>query len=77
MFGFYRIINLVPALRVIISEESLIPKNNQNKVPFLFKTLKLLLFVKKNNFFISWYINTNYSCHFTILAFVYAWDSHI
>ena len=48
MFGFYRIINLVPALRVIISEESLIPKNNQNKFPFLFKTLKLLLFVKKN-----------------------------
>ena len=48
MFGFYRIINLVPALRAIISEESLIPKNNQNKVPFLFKTLKLLLFVKKN-----------------------------
>ena len=48
MFGFYRIINLVPALRAIISEESLIPKNNQNKFPFLFKTLKLLLFVKKN-----------------------------
>ena len=48
MFGFYRIINLVPALRAIISEESLIPKNNQNKIPFLFKTLKLLLFVKKN-----------------------------
>ena len=48
MFGFYRIINLVPALRAIISEESLIPKNNQNKVPFLFKTLKFLLFVKKN-----------------------------
>ena len=48
MFGFYRIINLVPALRAIISEESLIPKNNQNKVPFLFKALKLLLFVKKN-----------------------------
>ena len=48
MFGFYRIINLVPALRAIISEESLIPKNNQNKVPFLLKTLKLLLFVKKN-----------------------------
>ena len=48
MFGFYRIIDLVPALRAIISEESLIPKNNQNKVPFLFKTLKLLLFVKKN-----------------------------
>jgi len=48
MLGFYRIINLVPALRAIISEESLIPKNNQNKVPFLFKTLKLLLFVKKN-----------------------------
>ena len=48
MFGFYRIINRVPALRVIISEESLIPKNNQNKFPFLFKTLKLLLFVKKN-----------------------------
>ena len=48
MFGFYRIINLVPALRAIISEESLIPKNNQNKLPFLFKTLKLLLFVKKN-----------------------------
>ena len=48
MFGFYRIINLVPALRAILSEESLIPKNNQNKVPFLFKTLKLLLFVKKN-----------------------------
>ena len=48
MFGLYRIINLVPALRAIISEESLIPKNNQNKVPFLFKTLKILLFVKKN-----------------------------
>ena len=48
MLGFYRVINLVPALRAIISEESLIPKNNQNKVPFLFKTLKLLLFVKKN-----------------------------
>jgi len=48
MIGFYRIINLVPALRAIISEESLIPKNNQNKFPFLFKTLKLLLFVKKN-----------------------------
>ena len=48
MLGFYRIINLVPALRAIISEESLIPKNNQNKVPFLFKTLKILLFVKKN-----------------------------
>ena len=48
MFGFYRIINLVPAIRAIISEESLIPKNNQNKIPFLFKTLKLLLFVKKN-----------------------------
>ena len=48
MFGFYRIINLVPALRAIISEESLIPKNNKNKFPFLFKTLKLLLFVKKN-----------------------------
>ena len=48
MLGFYRIINLVPALRAIISEESLIPKNNQNKVPFLFKTLKLLFFVKKN-----------------------------
>ena len=48
MFGFYRIINLVPALRAIISEESLIPKNNQKKFPFLFKTLKLLLFVKKN-----------------------------
>ena len=48
MFGFYRIINLVPALRAILSEESLIPRNNQNKVPFLFKTLKLLLFVKKN-----------------------------
>ena len=48
MFGFYRIINLVPALRAIISEESLIPKNNQNKFPFLFKTLKLLLFAKKN-----------------------------
>ena len=48
MLRFYRIINLVPALRAIISEESLIPKNNQNKVPFLFKTLKLLLFVKKN-----------------------------
>ena len=48
MFGFYRIINLVPAIRAIISEESLIPKNNQNKVPFLLKTLKLLLFVKKN-----------------------------
>ncbi len=48
MFRFYRIINLVPALRAIISEESLIPKNNQNKFPFLFKTLKLLLFVKKN-----------------------------
>ena len=48
MFGFYRIINLVPALRAILSEESLIPRNNQNKVPFLFKTLKLLLFAKKN-----------------------------
>ena len=48
MLEFYRIINLVPALRAIISEESLIPKNNQNKIPFLFKTLKLLLFVKKN-----------------------------
>jgi len=48
MLEFYRIINLVPALRAIISEESLIPKNNQNKFPFLFKTLKLLLFVKKN-----------------------------
>ena len=48
MLGFYRIINLVPALRAIISEESLIPKNNQNKIPFLFKTLKLLLFAKKN-----------------------------
>ena len=48
MLGFYRIINLVPALRAIISEESLIPKNNQNKVPFFFKTLKILLFVKKN-----------------------------
>ena len=47
MLGFYRVINLVPALRAIISEESLIPKNNQNKVPFLFKALKLLLFVKK------------------------------
>ena len=29
MFGFYRIINLVPAIRAIISEESLIPKKNQ------------------------------------------------
>ena len=48
MLGFYRIINLVPALRAIISEESLIPKNNQNKVPFLFKILRLLLFAKKN-----------------------------
>ena len=48
MIGFYRIINLVPALRAIISEESLIPKNNQNKVPFLFKILRLLLFAKKN-----------------------------
>ena len=48
MLGFYRIINIVPALRAILSEESLIPRNNQNKVPFLFKTLKLLLFVKKN-----------------------------
>ncbi len=48
MLGFYRIINLVPALRAIISEESLIPKNNQNKIPFFFKTLKILLFAKKN-----------------------------
>ena len=48
MLGFYRIINLVPALRAIISEESLTPKNNQNKVPFLFKILRLLLFAKKN-----------------------------
>ena len=48
MIRFYRIINLVPALRAIISEESLIPKNNQNKVPFIFKTLRLILFVKKN-----------------------------
>ena len=43
MFGFYRIINLVPALRAINSEESLIPKNNQNKFPFLFKTLNLYI----------------------------------
>ena len=33
---------------------------------------KLNITKRKNNFFISWYINTNYSCHFIILAFAYA-----
>ena len=48
MIKFYRIINLIPALRAIIAEESLIPKNSQNKIPFFFKILKLILFVKHN-----------------------------
>ena len=47
MFGFYRIINLVPALRAIISEESLIPKNNQNKVPFFIQNSKAFIICKK------------------------------
>ena len=48
MIKFYKIINLIPALRAIIAEESLIPKNSQNKLPLFFKILKLILFVKHN-----------------------------
>ena len=43
----YKIINLIPAIRAIIAEESLLPKID-NKTPLLFKILKFVLLVRKN-----------------------------
>ena len=34
MLGFFKIINLIPAIRALIAEESLLPKNSHNKIPF-------------------------------------------
>ena len=48
MLGFFKIINLIPAIRALIAEESLLPKNNHNKIPFALKFLKYILFVKHN-----------------------------
>ena len=48
MLGFFKIINLIPAIRALIAEESLLPKNSHNKVPFALKFLKYILFVKHN-----------------------------
>ena len=44
----YKIINLIPAIRAIIAEESLLPKID-NETPLIFKILKFVLLVKKNN----------------------------
>ena len=48
MLDFFKIINLIPAIRALIAEESLLPKNSHNKVPFALKFLKYILFVKHN-----------------------------
>ena len=48
MLGFFQIINLIPAIRALIAEESLLPKNRHNKIPFALKFLKYILFVKHN-----------------------------
>ena len=48
MLGFLKIINLIPAIRALIAEESLLPKNSQNKIPFALQALKYILFVKHN-----------------------------
>ena len=48
MLGFFKIINLIPAIRALIAEESLLPKNRHNKIPFALKFLKYILFVKHN-----------------------------
>ena len=48
MINFFRVINLIPAIRAIIAEETLLPKNNKNKFPFMIKILKYILFVKDN-----------------------------
>ena len=43
----FKIINLIPAIRAIIAEESLIPKID-NKTPLIFKIIKFVLLVRKN-----------------------------
>ena len=48
MLGFFKIINLIPAIRALIAEESLLPKISHNKIPFALKFLKYILFVKHN-----------------------------
>ena len=48
MLDFFKIINLIPAIRALIAEESLLPKNRHNKIPFALKFLKYILFVKHN-----------------------------
>ena len=42
----YKIINLIPAIRAIIAEESLLPKID-NETPLIFKILKFVFLVKK------------------------------
>ena len=44
----YKIINLIPAIRAIIAEESLLPKID-NKTPFILRIIKFILLVRKNN----------------------------
>ena len=48
MLDFFKIINLIPAVRALIAEESLLPKISHNKIPFALKFLKYILFVKHN-----------------------------
>tara|TARA_B100001113_G_scaffold116289_1_gene94866 strand:+ start:222 stop:473 length:252 start_codon:yes stop_codon:yes gene_type:complete len=48
MLGLFKIINLIPAIRALMAEESLLPKNTHNKVPFALKFLRYMLFVKPN-----------------------------
>ena len=48
MLDFFKIKNLIPAIRALIAEESLLPKNSQNKIPFTLQALKYILFVKHN-----------------------------
>ena len=48
MLDFFKIINLIPAIRALIAEESLLPKISHNKIPFALKFLKYILFVKHN-----------------------------
>ena len=48
MLDFFKIINLIPAIRALIAEESLLPKISHNKIPFTLKFLKYILFVKHN-----------------------------
>ena len=65
MLDFFKIINLIPAIRALIAEESLLPKNSHNKVPFALKFLKYILFVKhnKNKGFTQYCVSGTYVTH--------------